>query len=195
MLDWENMKKLVALFVLLFVSRLSLAQAQEQAPAQPRQPEQPQAQPQAKTQVDPLADPISNNAVAALRVHWQLLLFSFMGMGEKKNADAITNTAFSLDATEGNWSAIHPVPGTAGRIGAMAASVRDQVYLFGGYVVYAQGGEMVVPDVSSYQPSHDRWFRIADIPKPVADSVIGVYRDRWIYLVGGRSNAGVVNDV
>jgi N-acetylneuraminic acid mutarotase len=204
MLDWENMKKLVALFVLLFVSKVSLAQAQAPAPAQSQQPsqplstaqpEQPQAQPQAKTQVDPLADPISDNAVAALRVHWQLLLFSFMGMGEKKNADAITNTAFSLDATEGNWSAIHPVPGTAGRIGAMAASVRDQVYLFGGYVVYAQGGEMVVPDVSSYQPSHDRWFRIADIPKPVADSVIGVYRDRWIYLVGGRSNAGVVNDV
>jgi len=145
MVDWENMKTFFLLLVLFMFTTLSLAQspAQSQQPSQPQstaKPDQPQAQPQAKTQVDPLADPISDNAVAALRVHWQLLLFSFMGMGEKKNADAITNTAFSLDATEGNWSAIHPVPGTAGRIGAMAASVRDQVYLFGGYVVYAQGG-------------------------------------------------------
>lgn len=195
MVDWENMKKLSALFVLLFVSGLLLAQSTPQQQSQPQSPAQPQQPPPAKSQVDPLPDPISNNAVAALKVHWQLLLFSFMGMGAKKTGDAITNTAFSLDATEGNWSAIHPVPGTAGRIGAMAAGVREQLYLFGGYVVYAQGGEMVVPDVGAYQPSHDRWFRSADIPKPVADSVIGVYRDRYVYLVGGRSNAGVVNNV
>lgn len=188
MVDWENMKKLFALLVLLLFSGFSLAQSPAQSQAQSQQS-------QAKSQVDPLPDPISNNAVAALRVHWQLLLFSFMGMGAKKNGDAITNTAFSLDATEGNWSAIHPVPGTAGRIGAMAAGVRDQLYLFGGYVVDAQGGEMVVPDVGAYQPSHDRWFRSADIPKPVADSVIGVYRDRYVYLVGGRSSTGAVNSV
>ena len=29
----------------------------------------------------------------------------------------------------------------------------------------------------------------------MADSVIGVYRDRYIYLLGGRSNSGVVPDV
>jgi len=204
------MKKIFGLFVLLVVSGFSLAQstpdqqsqpqsAQPPAQSQPQQqaPTQPRQQPQAaaKSEPDALPDPISNNAVAELRVRWQLMLFSFMGIGAKKDADAITNTAFSLDAAEGNVAAIHSVPGTAGRIGAMAAGVRDQLYLFGGYVVYGQGEEMVVPDVGSYQPSHDRWFRIGDLPKPVADSVIGVYRDRYIYLVGGRSNNGVVNNV
>ena len=30
---------------------------------------------------------------------------------------------------------------------------------------------------------------------PVGDAVIGVYRDRYIYLVGGRTNGGLVTDV
>ena len=148
----------------------------------------------AQSTVDPLPDPVSNNAVAMLKVHGQLLLYSFMGIGAKKTADAVTNTAFSLDAKEGTWAAIHAVPGTAGRIGAMAASVRDELLVFGGYVVDAQGS-MAVPDVGLYEPARDRWFREADIPLPVGDSVVGVYRDRYVYLVGGRSNADLVSNV
>jgi N-acetylneuraminic acid mutarotase len=144
--------------------------------------------------VDPLPDPVSNNAVAMLKVHGQLMLFSFMGIGPKKTSDAITSTAFSLDAKEGKWSAIHPVPGTAGRVGAMATAVHDQLFLFGGYVVDSHNG-MAVPDVGMYQPPSDRWLRGADIPLPVGDSVVGVYRDRYVYLVSGRSNRGPVNDV
>jgi len=145
--------------------------------------------------VEPLPDPVSNNAVAMLKVHGQLLLFSFMGIGAKKTADAITNTAFSLDAKDGTWSAIHAVPGTVGRIGAVAAAARDQVFLFGGYVVDAQGRGMTVPDVGMYEPARDRWSRQADLPLPLGDSVAGVYRDRYIYLVSGRSNGDVVSNV
>jgi N-acetylneuraminic acid mutarotase len=149
----------------------------------------------AQSVVDPLPDPISNNAVAMLKVRGQILLFSFMGIGAKKTTDAITNTAFSLDAKEGNWSAIHAVPGTVGRIGAMATAARDQLYVLGGYVVDGQGRGMVVPDVGSYEPARDRWSREADLPIPVGDSVVGVYRDRYIYLVSGRSNGDVVSNV
>jgi len=185
----QSMKKLFASLLLLLVGGLSLAQS---APS----PQSPAPQSQSpQSQVDPLPDPVSNNAVAMLKVHWQVLLFSFMGIGSKKTADAITNTAFSLNATDGTWSAIHAVPGTAGRLGAMAAAVRDQLFLFGGYVVDSRGGEMSVPDVGAYEPPRDRWFREADIPLPVADAVVGVYRDRYVYLVGGRSNADVVSHV
>jgi N-acetylneuraminic acid mutarotase len=148
----------------------------------------------ADSEVDPLPDPISNNAVAMLKVRGKLLLFSFMGIGPKKTSDAITNTAFFLDAKEGKWSAIHSVPGTAGRIGAAAAGVQDDLFLFGGYVADAQGG-MTVPDVGVYHPASDRWLRGADLPVAVGDSVIGVYRDRYIYLVSGRSNREVVSSV
>jgi N-acetylneuraminic acid mutarotase len=144
--------------------------------------------------VDPLPNPISNSAVAMLKVRGELLLFSFMGIGPKKTSDAITNTAFSLDAKEGKWSAIHAVPGTAGRIGAMAAGAHDHLFLFGGYVVDAQGG-MPVPDVGVYHPATDRWFRGADLPQPVGDAVVGVYDDRYIYLIGGRASHGAVSNV
>src|SRR5580704_13714186 len=101
------MKKLSVSFLLLLLSGLLLAQST----------------------VDPLPEPVSNNAVAMLKVHGQLLLFSFMGIGAKKTSDAITNTAFSLDAKDGSWSAIRAVPGTVGRISAVAATANNQLFL------------------------------------------------------------------
>lgn len=53
----------------------------------------------------------------------------------------------------------------------------------------------VVPDVNIYAPRSETWYRGADMPVPAANSVIGVYRDRYIYLFGGRSNTGVVPNV
>jgi len=147
-----------------------------------------------ETEVEPLPEAVSNNAVAMLKVHGQLTLFSFMGIGAKKTWDAVTTEGYSLDASSGKAYAIRPVPGTAGRIGAMAAGAADHVFLLGGYVVY-QGGGSAVTDVDMYDPDHDRWFRGPDIPVGVGDAVIGVYRDRYIYLVGGRSKQGPISDV
>jgi len=145
--------------------------------------------------VDPLPDPVSNNAVAMLKIHGQLLLFSFMGIGPKKTWDAITNKAFVLDGKDGKWSTIRPVPGAAGRVGAMATAVHDYLFLFGGLIVDAKGGATTIPDVGIYHPSSDRWFRGADLPVPAADAVVGVFRDRYIYVVGGRSDMDLVNNV
>jgi len=169
----ESMKKLCVCFLFLFLSGILLADSS----------------------VEPLPDPVSNNAVAMLKVHGQLLLFSFMGIGAKKTSDAITNTAFSLNAKDATWSAVHAVPGTVGRIGAVAAAAEGELFVFGGYVVDAQGRGMTVPDVGMYEPARDRWSREADLPLPLGDSVAGVYRDRYVYLIGGRSNGDVVNNV
>ena len=142
-----------------------------------------------------LPSPTSNNAIAALKVNGHVRIFSWMGIGPKKTWDAITNIGYELDPVTGKWSELHPVPGTAGRIAAMAVGTRDHVFLFGGYVVNSDGGEITVPDVSAYRPLTDHWFRGADIPVPVDDSVIGVYHDRFIYLVSGWSKVDAVRDV
>lgn len=144
--------------------------------------------------VEPLPEPLSNNAVAILKVRGQLELFSMMGMGPKKTWEAVTNAAYQLDASSGKVYSIHAVPGTAGRVGAMAVGAANHVFLMGGYVLY-QGGGMAVPDVGMYEPGSDRWFRRSDIPVAVGEAVIGVYRDRYIYLVGGRTNGGPVTNV
>src|SRR5579862_5619214 len=112
----ESMKKLCVCFLFLLLSGILLADSS----------------------VEPLPDPVSNNAVAMLKVHGQLLLFSFVGIGAKKTSDAITNTAFSLNAKDATWSAVHAVPGTVGRIGAVAAAAEGELFVFGGYVVCAR---------------------------------------------------------
>jgi len=144
---------------------------------------------------DPLPAPVSLNAVTGFRTHSQFLVFSFMGLGAKRESDAITAQSYVLDLNGAGWSAIKPVPGTVGRIAAMAASVRSNVFVLGGYVVDPHAIGIAVPDVSLYEPHANRWLREADIPVPVGDAVIGTYQDRYIYLVGGRSNNGPVSDV
>lgn len=149
----------------------------------------------ATPQFQPLPMPVSNNAVAAVKVKGNVAMFSFMGIGAKKTWNAITNSAYSLDSDTGKWSQVRPVPGTAGRIAAVAAGAREQAFLFGGYVVDGQGAETTVPDVNVYEPLTDRWYRGTDMPVAVDDSVAGVYRDRYVYLVSGWSKTDAVRNV
>ena len=139
-----------------------------------------------ETKLSPLPVAVSNNAVVITHGK-ESKIFSFMGLGSKKTWDAITNRAFAMDISTGKWTEVRSVPGVAGRLAASAAALRDQIVLIGGYVVDGQGGETTVSDVNIYYPDENHWYRGEDTPTPVDDSVIGVYRDRYVYLVGGWS--------
>lgn len=139
--------------------------------------------------------PVSNNAVAVLRQGRETRVFSFMGMGPKKTWNDVSNRAFALDLNSGKWTEGRPVPGVAGRLGASAVALREQVFLAGGYVIDGQGGERTLSDVNVFVPADNRWYRGEDVPVAVDDSVVGAYRDRFLYLIGGRSNAGAVRNV
>ncbi len=54
---------------------------------------------------------------------------------------------------------------------------------------------MTIGDVNSYLADAKRWYRAEDMPVPVDSAVIGVTHDRYIYLIGGRSKNGPVNNV
>jgi N-acetylneuraminic acid mutarotase len=145
--------------------------------------------------IAPLPVAVSNNAVAISRDGSDIRLFSFMGIGPQKTWDSITNRAFQLDLSSGKWTEVRSVPGSVGRIAASAVAIHAEVFLFGGYVVDAQGGETTLSDVNVFVPVQNRWYRGDDIPVPVDDSVIGAYRDRFIYLVGGWSKNEPTRDV
>jgi len=149
----------------------------------------------AVSQAPPLPSPVSNNAVASLKLGKHEVLFSFMGIGPKKTWDAITNSAFMLDPSAEKWTELRSVPGPAGRIGASAIGAREQIFLLGGYVLDHQDGEITVRDVSVYEPEAHRWYRGADLPIPIDDSVLGTYRDRYLYVVSGWSNKDAVANV
>jgi N-acetylneuraminic acid mutarotase len=146
-----------------------------------------------QSKIPPMPVAVSGNAVASLR--GGLDVYSVMGVGPKKTWDDITNQVYVLHLSSAKWSTGRPVPGVAGRLGASAIGAKGQVFVVGGYVVDAQGNELTLGDVNSYFPDQRRWYRAKDIPVPVDSAVIGLTQNRYIYLVGGRSKTGPVNNV
>lgn len=145
--------------------------------------------------LNPLPTPLSNNAVTLAREGKDLKIISFMGIGAKKTWDAVSNQTFELNLNTGKWEEKRPVPGVAGRLGASAAYINDQVFVFGGYVIDGQGGQNTLPDLNVFVPIENRWYHGSDIPVPVDDFVIGVHRNRYIYLIGGWSKNDSVRNV
>jgi N-acetylneuraminic acid mutarotase len=143
--------------------------------------------------IPPMPAAVSGNAVASLRDG--LEIFSFMGVGPRKTWDDVTNQVYVLDLAHAKWREGRTVPGVSGRLGAAAAGAKGLIILMGGYVVDGHGLELTVPDVNVYEPAARRWSRGKDIPVAVDDAVIGVAHDRYIYLIGGRSPNGPVNQV
>lgn len=143
--------------------------------------------------IPPMPEALTENAVASLRNGIEV--FSLMGIGTKRTWDSVTNKVYLLRLNTGKWSVGRDVPGVAGRLGAAAIGAKSEVFLFGGYTLDGQGNQFTLPDVNAYLPQEQRWYRAADIPVPVDNAVIGIAHDRYIYLVGGRSKSGPVNNV
>lgn len=143
--------------------------------------------------IPPMPAAVSGNAVAALKNG--LEVYSLMGIGPKKTWDDVTNKVYVLHLSGAKWSESRGVPGVAGRLGASAVGVRGHIFLFGGYILDNQANEITVGDVNAFLPDEKRWYRGEDIPVPVDRTVIGLNHDRYVYLVGGRSKTGPVNNV
>jgi len=143
--------------------------------------------------IPPMPGAVSGNAVAAL--NGGLDVYSLMGIGPKKTWDDISNKVYVLHLRSAKWSVERPVPGVAGRVNAAAIGVKAHIYVFGGFVVDGQGNQMTIGDVNAYLTDDKRWYRAEDIPVPVDSAVIGLDHDRYIYLIGGRSKKGPVNNV
>lgn len=148
----------------------------------------------------PLPEPVTNNAVASVKIDERQYLFSFMGLAKGKTYRDVHNRAWQLKIDKnGNhtgWQAIPSVPSSlplAGRLAAVAVGVDEAVYLFGGYTVAEDHTEISAPDVYRYEPVSQTYTRQAAMPVPVDDTVALVYQQRYIYLVSGWHNSGNVN--
>lgn len=146
-----------------------------------------------QSRIPPIPAAVTENAVTTLRNG--LEVYSIMGIGPKRTWDDVTSQVYILHIASGKWSAGRPVPGVAGRLGASAISAKDKIYVFGGFTIDGQGNQFIVSDVNTFVPHDQRWYRAADMPVPVDSAVIGLNHDRFIYLIGGRSKNGPVNNV
>lgn len=169
---------------LLFVLLLAACGRPEIAP--PELPASPFA---------PMPEAHANNAVAALRSGGRDYLYSFTGLKAGKRREDISTAAFEYDVTADRWRRLPPVPVDEGRLAAAAVALGGKIYLFGGYTVAADGSEVSTPQALSFDPASDIWHRLADMPRPVDDSVALPYAGRYIYLVSGWHRDGNVANV
>lgn len=133
----------------------------------------------------PLPVPHSNNAVASVRVKGGARFYSFMGLTAGKTHADISKLAFEYDVKTRKWRKLPDVPVAQGRLASTAVGLGQQVYLFGGYTVAADGAEVSTPEVFAFDPRKNVYSRRAPMPVPVDDSVALPFNDRYIYLVSG----------
>ncbi|MEM7201464.1 MAG: kelch repeat-containing protein [Planctomycetota bacterium] len=129
---------------------------------------------------------VSNNATAMVRGPGdQRTFYSFMGIRDPDQTSTITAASYSITLPGGSWRRIADAPRLGGlaKIAANAITVAGEVYLLGGYT--AAAGEVTEPRLFRYDVPTDSYVRLADVPTEVDDTVVGVYRNRYVYLISG----------
>jgi len=164
----------------------------EQNPSPSRDWEEPTAT-LAVEELPALPMPVSNNAIGAVDSEEGAVLFSLMGLASGKTHADTTLAAFRLDPGAQSWQRLDDVPGQEGRLAGIAATVNDNVYVFGGYTVAADHSEQSIPAVHRLDLVDNSYTEMSEMPVPVDDTVALVYRDRYIYLVSGWHDTGNVN--
>ena len=142
-----------------------------------------------------LPEPIANNAVAAVTVGGHTGLYSFSGLGSGKTHADTSSRAYVFDMASRASRRLPDVPGGKGRLASVAVALGGKIYLFGGYTVAEDGGEVSTPEVFAFDPAGEAYARVADMPLPVDDSVALPFAGRYIYLVSGWHDTGNVNAV
>jgi hypothetical protein len=84
-----------------------------------------------------------------------------------------------FDVASDSWSERRPMPGPRG-IG-QAVAVGDLIYLLGGCRDFGAG----LASVDVYSPERDSWWAVSAMQTGNHDFGAGVWRDRFIYVVGG----------
>lgn len=138
----------------------------------------------------------SNNSVCGFSTDTADYMYSFGGIDTAKNYLGIHQKSFKYNSATDTWSVIDPLPDTLGKIAGAASYTKGKIYIIGGYHVYANGSELSSSRVHIYDPSTDSYQADgAPIPIPTDDHAQCVWRDSLIYVVGGWSNTGNIENV
>ena len=143
----------------------------------------------------PMPFPRANNAVTSHEHDGTCYVYSFTGIDETKIWSGISQTAMRLNTDTDVWEVLPDVPGSVGRIATLAASVKDKVYLFGGYSVSSGGAETSWASVDIFDPATLTWSAGTDMPVAIDDQVGGVWADSLVYMVSGWSQTQSVRNV
>ena len=144
-----------------------------------------------------LPEAISNNAVATAWVDDTTYVYTFAGIDESKDWFGIHLRAYRMNTNTGVWDTLPPLPdANGGKIAASASTVKNKIYIIGGYHVASNYSETSSNKVHIYDPVANIYQEDgASIPVPIDDQVQAVWRDSLIFVVTGWSNTGNVTNV
>ncbi len=142
-----------------------------------------------------MPEPVSNNAVTGAYVNGIRHVYSFSGIDSTKKWNGIHKKAFRYNVDTDVWDTIPDLPSGTGRIAAAASTVKNKIYIIGGYEVFSNGSERSLNEVHIFNPETNEYEANGEpIPIPIDDHVQAVYKDSLIFCVTGWSqNTNVPN--
>lgn len=144
-----------------------------------------------------IPEAVSNNAVTGIWLKDTFYVYSFAGINASKLWSGIHLKAWCFNYQSKKWQALPSLPDPAGgKIAAAASTVKNRIYVIGGYHVAANGTETSSNKVHRFDPITQQWLGDGTpVPKAIDDHVQAVWRDSLIYVVTGWSNTQNVADV
>ncbi len=132
---------------------------------------------------------ISNNAVTSATIAGSTYVYSFGGIDSTKLYSGITRKSYRYNVTANIWDTIAQLPDTSGKIASSAVTVKNKIYIIGGYHVLANTNEVSSNRVHIYNPVTNTYLANGlPIPFAIDDQVMSVWRDSLIFVVTGWSN-------
>jgi hypothetical protein len=98
-----------------------------------------------------------------------------------------SDEAMRFDPDSEEFETLAPLPRKLNHIGVVAYS--GDLYVLGGYGRTLDTGTSKA--FFRYEPAHDRWTRMPDMPEPKAAMAVGVVGDKLIVAAGARDNVPV----
>ena len=138
----------------------------------------------------------SNNAVTLAYQNGEPLVYSFCGIDYTLDHKGIHLKAGAVNVNTSESIQYPDVPDTLGKVAAGASTVKNKIYIIGGYHVYDDGSELSSNKVHCFNPQTGTWEAdMQNIPVAIDDHVQAVWRDSLIYVITGWSDTRNVPNV
>jgi len=116
----------------------------------------------------PCPEKISNTAVAGITISNRPYVYVFSGIDSTKNYQGIHARSYKYDLIDDEWTVLPDLPGGQDRIAAGASTIKDKIYILGGYEVFEDGNEVSLNQLHIFNPISDTFLEDgAPIPTPM----------------------------
>ncbi len=128
----------------------------------------------------------SNNGVASAVVNDTTFVYSFAGIDSTKQFSGIHLKSFKYNTITNTWSSIPDLPDSLGGVVALSATtIKNKIYVIGGYQVYSNNTEFSSYEVHIFDPATDTYSKGKRLPTSIDDHVHFAYQDSLIYIITG----------